>query len=394
MPRRKLSVHNSRHTSSQSLLLPVNANTEVDANVVESARRGQGPVGSSRVYTREAAVYLPSATNVLRDRLSGHERAQMVDGLNRRSSIRPRMSIRQRSTRRDTGTFHNDEVFELDATETEIKRVTPIGAVIPSSLAPGLGPLTPIREEDQPRLSAEQTSHDDEPIFENWGDTTPADGRHHLGDPIPSLLDRQEKLNAALDGAPEKNATSSKPLGGMPSSQTYPPLTEKRSQTVQTKRDQVWPRHSYQRKGRALQHRPASLKRICENGWIPADEHTNFKPEELDIEALKLETAGGMLQPSEKSPESSGAPRIRGNGANAGSLANKASRIPLGPIARPVMIVDTAARSSMPIQETKALKAEAPRILPLRAEPLSSVQKSRLPVPCKKAIMLGRISSL
>lgn len=81
-------------------------------------------------------------------------------------------------------------------------------------------------------------------------------------------------------------------------------------------------------------------------------------------------------------------------GARRKTIAGKASQVPLGPIVRPVMIVDTAAKSFGPATKKRKDKIEILQVPSRPAVPVIltktfSMRRSRVPVPSRKAIMPG-----
>lgn len=105
----------------------------------------------------------------------------------------------------------------------------------------------------------------------------------------------------------------------------------------------------------------------------------------------RLEAARRILDASAKPITSSGAPRISLSGARPKPIA---TRVPLRPNDRPVMIVDTVAMSSGHTPKTEEGEAEASQSHPSSAvlvgiTKLSSLGVSKIPVPRKKAIMPG-----
>ncbi|KAF3050509.1 hypothetical protein E8E11_007977 [Didymella keratinophila] len=195
------------------------------------------------------------------------------------------MSIRRRSTRRVPSSFHNDEVFELDAVETEIKRAAPT-MVASVSLGPDTdGPMTRTEEDSQHQLTAEQTANEEMLVFEDQGESAITDEESSLEALVPSSPGILEELNAALNEALDENAdVFSEQAEDEPPSQVLP-LTTKTNQPAQKKCNGIWPRQSQHKKGQ-VQHEPASLRLTRENGWISADVLANSSPEYFDLETL------------------------------------------------------------------------------------------------------------
>lgn len=194
------------------------------------------------------------------------------------------MSIRRRSTRGVPSTSHNDEVFELDAVETEAKSAVPTAVVsVASSPDTESEPLTPTVEDSQRQLTAVRTAKEEDLVFED--ESAIADRGSSLEAPVPSSPGILEELNAALDGAlDERVDVFYEPVEDEPPSQVLP-LTTKTNQSAQTKRNGTWPRQSQHRKCQA-QHEPASSRSTRENGWISADILASSSPGDFDLEAL------------------------------------------------------------------------------------------------------------
>lgn len=195
------------------------------------------------------------------------------------------MSIPRRSTRRVPSTFQNAQAIELDAAETEIKRHPPTHETsVPSD------PLPPPEEEGRHQLKADHTAHEEGLIFENRGESSIAERRCDLEEPILSSPGILEQLNAASDEAldealDENAAVLLEPVEDDVPSPVTPPLTTKTNQSASSRRNGTWPRRSLQRKD-TLQHEPAPSSLTRENGWISADVLAHARPEDFDVGAL------------------------------------------------------------------------------------------------------------
>ncbi|KAJ4405632.1 hypothetical protein N0V91_005151 [Didymella pomorum] len=139
------------------------------------------------------------------------------------------MSIRRSSTRGVPSTSHNDEVFELDAVETEAKSAVPTAvASVASSPDTESEPLTPTKEDSQRQLTAMRTANEEDLVFED--ESAIADRGSSLEAPVPSSPGILEELNAALDGAlDERVDVFYEPVEDEPPSQVLP-LTTKTNQ--------------------------------------------------------------------------------------------------------------------------------------------------------------------
>jgi hypothetical protein len=453
------------------------------------------------------------------------------------------MSIRRRSTRRVPSTFLNDEVFELDAVETEIKRASPTDKA-PVSSGPNREsrPMIPTEEGSQHQPTHEQTTHQEELIFETRRESVSADEESNLEELVPSSPGILEELNAALDEALDENTNGFPEPVEDESPWEVLPCTTKTSQPAQTRCNGTWPRHSQHRKGQ-VQHEPASFRLTHENGWISAEVLANSSPEDFDLGSLlpkdnelpgpphlserakgklpmarsesarlfpghivvppyrgpatsrtlprgmtfgesapnpqappakfnhrqripqphvqtqavpragstdqtvarspfvaatmrslstatrakptpktsqtlprsftmrtnshlkppspahtskpnRLETARRLLNASANPARSSGAARISLSGTTSSGVTSRASRVPLGPIGRSVVVDDSSVRFSRPITGAEEVKAEAPRNSPrptmaTNITSTSGERRSRLPVSRTTAIMPG-----
>lgn len=111
--------------------------------------------------------------------------------------------------------------------------------------------------------------------------------------------------------------------------------------------------------------------------------------------STRIEAARRILNSTAKPARDSGkTPSCSSLGARRETTAGKAFRVPLGPIVRSVMIVDTAAKSFGPATKRREDKIEILQVLSRPAVPVTltktfSMRRSRVPVPCRKAIMPG-----
>lgn len=131
---------------------------------------------------------------------------------------------------------------------------------------------------------------------------------------------------------------------------------------------------------------------MCADSSLKSPTRTQSKSDRLEI-------ARRLLNASAKPDRSSAAKRISLSGTTPSVLMSKASRVPLGPPGRSVMVVDSSARSSRPAAGVEEVEAEAFRSPTTRALPIgttntpgaqrSNVPVSRLPVLRRKAMMLG-----
>jgi len=128
--------------------------------------------------------------------------------------------------------------------------------------------------------------------------------------------------------------------------------------------------------------------------------NSNLKsPSPAQSKSDRLETARRLLNASAKPDTSSGAARISCSGTRPSVLTSKAPRVPLGPIGRSVIVVDSSVRSSRSPTGAEEVEAEAPRspsrvTISIGITNTPGAQRSRLPTPRlpvlrRKAVMPG-----
>lgn len=190
------------------------------------------------------------------------------------------MSTRRRPNYRVPSTFHDNEVFELITTETEIMPAAPTDRTSVSSgpnTASGLA--TSSGEGSRYQLNVEKL------LFEHWCRNVVVGDKSNFEKLFPSSQETLDELNAALAEALDEHADEIPGRVEDEASTGALPVASETVQSAQMIRNGIWPRYSQHRKDHA-QHESAPSKVTRENGWISADTIANFGPEDVNIEAL------------------------------------------------------------------------------------------------------------